>query len=121
MKKIFFALLAVVFASPLCYAQQAAMPVKQAQVKPVVESKIAAGKVVSVSLADPSKGTKSEIVVADESGKDLTFLVKATTTIYDSTSATIALEKIKKDDKVKVKYLTSTEGVNTASSIHLVQ
>ncbi len=121
MRKVFFALLAVAFVTSLCYAQQAPTVAKQAPAKAAVQSKVIIGTVDSVSLADPVKGTKSEITIVNEVGQKTTFLVKVTTTIYDSASATITFDKIKKDDKVKVKYFTSAEGVNMANAIHIVQ
>jgi len=65
------------------------------------------------------KGTKSEITVIDEKNQKLIFLVKGTTTIYDTYSNTMVLGSIKKDLNVKVAYVTTKEGVNEATSIRL--
>jgi hypothetical protein len=85
------------------------------------ETKIFTGKVESVSLADPAQGTKSEIAAVDESGKRSVFLVKSTTTIYGSDWKAMVLEKINKDEKIKVKYITTKEGIQEAESVNLLK
>ncbi|MBI5099341.1 MAG: hypothetical protein HZB30_08900 [Nitrospirae bacterium] len=84
------------------------------------ETKTFTGTVDSISLADPAKGTKSEIIVSDEKNKKLNFLIISTTTMYGAKSVPITLEKIKKGDKVKVKYATTTEGIDKAISVRIV-
>ena len=112
-----------------CFAQQATKPATPS-VKPttpsvpstpakLVEIKSVTGKIQSATLADPAKGTKSEIIIADDSGQKYTFLVKSTTTIYDADWKAITLDKIKQDDKVGVTYSTTKEGVNEATSIRI--
>ena len=110
-----------------CLAQQPAAPVTpkstpQAVVTKAVETKTVIGEVKSVTLADPAKETKSEIVVVDKSKtepKEYTFLVKSTTTIYDVDWKATTLDKIANGQTVKVKYTTTKEGVNEAVSINL--
>ena len=105
-----------------CLAQQPTVPVTPKSTTETPETKILTGEVKSVTLANPVKGTKSEIVVVDKSGtepKEYTFLVKSTTTIYDADWKAISLDKIAKDEKVRVKYITTKEGVNEAVSINL--
>jgi len=120
MKKILFVLLVLAFISPLCFAQQPVSPITKTNPATVV-TKTLTGKVESVSLADPVKGTKSEIAVVDEKGQKTTFLVKTTTTLYDADYKTTALDKITKDQTVKVKYITTKDGVDEASSIRVVK
>lgn len=121
MQKLFLSLMIVLSASALCLAQQVEMPSKFTAAVPAKASdaKTLKGKVESVSLADPQKATKSEIVVSDDSGQKYTILVKSTTTIYDADWKASSLEKINKDEKVKVKYSTTKEGVNEALSINI--
>jgi hypothetical protein len=119
MKKILFALFAVAFVSSLCFAQQPTAPVSQAAPKPV-ETKTFTGKVESVSLADSTKGTKSEIVAVDEKGQKLTFVVRTTATINDKDGKSITLGKIAKDIKVVIEYTTKKD-TNRAKSIKVVE
>mgnify|MGYP003394894324 CR=1 FL=1 len=120
MKKILLTIIAVTFVSSLCFAaEQAAPPVVAKTAPKAIETKIFIGKIESVSLPDITKGTKSEITVVDEKNQKLTFLVKGTTTIYDTYSNTMILDSIKKDLNVKVAYVTTKEGVNEATSIRL--
>lgn len=149
MKKIFLALAVIVFASTLAIAEEASAP-KQAPAsqQPSVthqqpamtpaaapaasahpqkvasksaETRYLRGKVELISLADPAKGTKSEIVVLGKGGKKINFLVMSTTTIYDINSKPISLDQIKKDENVKVTYATTKEGLDEARSIRLVK
>jgi hypothetical protein len=83
------------------------------------ESKTVTGTVDSVSSADPVKGTKSEIIITDEKNKKFSFLITSTTTMYGAKSVPIILEKIKKGDKVKVKYAITKEGVEKAVSVRI--
>jgi len=135
MKKILLTLLVLAFISPLCFAQQpVSAPISK--VSPAaVATKTLTGKVESVSLADPVKGTKSEIViespveVKEIQGKDVvsetnqktTFLVKSTTTIYDTDYKATTLDKIIKDQTIKVKYATTQDGVNEAISVKQIK
>ena len=135
MKKILLALLVLAFISPLCFAQQpVSAPISK--VNPVaVATKTLTGKVESVSLADPVKGIKSEIViespvevkevkekdVVSEKDQKTTFLVKSTTTIYDADYKATTLDKIIKDQTIKVKYTTTKDGVNEAISVRQIK
>lgn len=124
MKKIFFALFGIAFTVYLCYAQPPAATTGQAPLKPVVtkpvETKVIAGTVDSVTLADPAKGIKSEIVVVDANGNKTNLGVKANTAISDVNSSPISLDKINKGEKVEVKYFVTPAGMAKAVSIKVV-
>ena len=120
MKKILLTILAVTFVSSLCFAaEQATQSVVVKAAPKAIETKVFTGKIESVSMADMTKGTKSEITVVDEKNQRLTFLVKGTTTIYDTFSNAMLLSSLQKDSNVKVAYMTTKEGVNEATSIRL--
>lgn len=119
MKSIFSLAVIILLASSACFAQQPPSATLQTNPKVAVETKTLTGKVESVTLADAIKGIKPEIVVVDDSGNKTTFLVKTTTSISDAEWKTISLDGIKKDDLVKVKYVTTKQGVNEATSITL--
>jgi len=119
MKKILLTILAVTFVSSLCFAEQAIQSAVVKAASKAIETNVFTGKMESVSLADIIKGTKSEIAVVDEKNRKLTFLVKGTTTIYDTFSNAIFLNNLKKDSNVKVVYVITKEGVNEATSIRL--
>ena len=112
MKKILLTIIAATFVSSLCLAAEQAAP-------KTIETRIFTGKVESVSLPDAVKGTKSEITIVDEKNQKLTFLVKGTTTIYDTSSNTMLLGSVNKDSNVKIAYVITKEGVNEATSIRL--
>jgi hypothetical protein len=80
------------------------------------------GTVDSVTLADPAKGTKSEIVVMGtaKAKTKMTFLVTDTTTIYAGKDK-MTLDKIQPKQNVSVKYTTTKEGIKEALSIKVLK
>ena len=119
MKKIFSLAAIILLASSVCFAQPPPYTPIQTNPKVTIETKTLTGKVESVTLADPAKNIKSEIVVVDDNGNKSIFLVKTTTTISDAEWKTISLDNIKKDDLVRVRYVATKEGINEAISITL--
>ncbi|MBE3111897.1 MAG: hypothetical protein IMZ46_15570 [Acidobacteria bacterium] len=79
------------------------------------------GTVDSVTMADPAKGTKSEIVVVNKANITMNFLVVATTTFYNAKGETIGLDKIVKGNEVNVEYKTTAEGVYEAVSVKVTK
>jgi hypothetical protein len=120
MKKILFALLAIAFASSLCFAQPAQAPVSKPTPSPVVTQTLT-GKVDSVTIGDATKGMKSELIVVADNGQKLNFLVKSGTPITDKDGKAVTLSDIKKGSKVTVEYTTKASGTNKAQSIKLVE
>ena len=79
------------------------------------------GTVDSVTMADPAKGTKSEIVVVNKANTKMSFLVVATTTLYNAKGETIGLDKIVKGNEVNVEYETTAKGVYEAVSVKVTK
>jgi len=125
MKKMFFALFAVVFVVSLCYAQeseessaqasQSAPPVSQA------ETKSFAGKVNSVSVGNIDEGVKSKITITDDSGQNLSLVIDSGALIADKDGNILAPADIKNDSKVTVAYVTDADGINKAESIKAIE
>lgn len=111
-------LLAGICCSAAGYADDSVIPVTMSAPEPRAVQMVT-GRVTAVSCADPAKGQRSEMMIQNDSGQKDILLVKATTTIYDATGRAVTLDTIKKNDKVKVKFITSTEGVYEALSIRL--
>jgi hypothetical protein len=88
---------------------------------PEVTHTILGGVVKSVSWADPSKGTKSEIIVKDAGGKGVNILVTSTTTLWDSDAKAIMPDKIVPKGRVNIIYLTTAEGINVGKSIKILK
>ena len=123
MKKSIVVLFSLIFLGSfpaLGFAQQQTPPISKAT-SLIPKPKSLTGKVDSVSLADPAKEIRSELLVTDESNKKITFLVKSTTTIYDINWKPVTLDKITKEMSVRVKYTTTKEGVNEATSVKIVK
>lgn len=117
MKKSIIALLSIFFLFSIVMYNFALQKATQK----VTSTKIFMGTVDSVTLADPTTGTKSEIVVVDKKNTKMTFLVTSTTTIYDAKGSAITLDKIQKGNEVNVKYTTTPENVNEAKSIKVIK
>lgn len=79
------------------------------------------GIVGHLSLADPARGKRSEIVVLNENGFNTPIIVKSTTTIYNSSWDAINLDRIEKQDKVRVRYSVTSEGICEAQSIRILK
>jgi hypothetical protein len=116
MRKILFALVALAFVVSLCFAQKGSAPSGKTT-KAAVETKTFTGKVESVSWGSGGKGAKPAIVVVDDKGQKLDFVAKSNASITGKDGKAIMMTDIKKDDKVSVEYVTSSDGVNRAQSI----
>ena len=125
MKKIIFALLAVVFAVSLCFAQeseessvsasQSTLPVYQPTYQ--VETKSFTGKVNSVSIGNVDEGTKSQITVTDDNGQNLSLVVDSDALITDKDGNMLDSTDIKNDSKVIVTFTIDADGTNKAQYI----
>ncbi|HQJ09401.1 MAG TPA: hypothetical protein PLF54_10405 [Deltaproteobacteria bacterium] len=121
MKKILAVLFALMVFSPACSGQDVVPAARKGKAHPPVSHKAAAsaeikGKIETITLADPSRGVRPELSVMDEAGKRYTFLVRPTT-IYGSDWKVITLDKLLRDQQVRVRYTASKEGFFTALSI----
>ena len=65
--------------------------------------------------------TMSEIVVVNKANIKMSFLVVATTTLYNAKGETIVLDKIVKGNEVNVEYKTTAEGVYEAVSVKVTK
>jgi hypothetical protein len=121
MKKTLLVLLALAFVSSLCFAAgQSTAPRNKTVPKPVV-IKTLIGKVESVTLGDPVKKTRPEIVAIDDKGQALSFVVGAAADISGKDGKATTLDKIVKGDKVVVQYTTNLKGTHKAKSIRVVE
>jgi hypothetical protein len=105
-----------------CFGQNTDIPQQKERTLPPVSKKIVtplevSGKVDTIHFAEPSKGVRPQIFLIGEDGKRYTFLVMATTTIYGPDWKAIALDKLVKDQQVRVHYITNKEGFFIAQSI----
>jgi hypothetical protein len=120
MNKLIILVLGVLFIGTACYAQEKPVVVKH-EASPVIKAKTITGKVEAITLADPAKATKTELVVVDENGVKATFVLGATTIIHDNITAVMGADKLAKDEKVQVKYLVSAAGANEAISVKVLK
>lgn len=124
MKRLVGALFVLTVVCSVCFAQEAAVKMSApavAAAQKVDNTKVIKGKIDSVSLADPAKGLKSTIVVVSENNQKVTILVIPTTVVYDADWKAINLDKIAKDQNVKIKYSVNNDGANEALSINLAK
>ncbi len=119
MKKVLVVVLAAMLLGTVCFAQESAAPEQKESA--ATQAKVAVGKVVEVTVADPAKGIADEtVVVADEMGKTTKFTVSSATNIVDATLNAITLGQLNKDKKVEVKY-SGEEGAAKAEAIKVVE
>jgi hypothetical protein len=97
-------------------ALQKTKPHSSSAHKPVPALEVV-GRVDVVKLEDPSSGVRAEIHVVDEAGARHIMIVKPTTTIYGPDWKAITLDKLAKDQQVRVQFVKSKEGSFTALSI----
>jgi hypothetical protein len=77
------------------------------------------GKVVEVMPADDFR-MKPKIVVADQGGNNVEFVVKTLAVIYDASGALLALDEIQKGSNVEVHY-RPISGAREATSIKVTK
>ena len=118
MRKLLFALIILMSASSISFAQTPAAPAAPTVIPAAAETKglVFTGKVDAVILADAAKGVKPGIVLVDEKGVKTPFLVGPETTLVDAAGKAIILEQIAKDQMVMVSYGIK-DGVNGAVSV----
>lgn len=107
-----------VIAAATC-GQQQSLPAAAHGTPPKQIIKTFSGTVASVTQADPEREVPSAIVAADSAGRKSAFLVTATTTIYGPTWKVLDLGQIPIGNGIKIRYVTTVEGLNVARSIHL--
>jgi hypothetical protein len=117
MKRVALTIFIFISSTSFALADDLAMA---AIVPPTVHA-IMNGVVKSVSWADSSKGTQSEIVVKDTAGKITHILVTSTTTLWDADAKAVILDKTVVKKKVNVIYLTTDEGINVGKSIKILK
>jgi hypothetical protein len=120
MKKSQFVFLMCIGAASVCHAENYDVPVL-VSAPDSNNVQTVTGTVDSVSVADSAKGLRSEIVIAGQNGQPQVLIVKTTTTIYDPAWKPTGLEVLRKNDRVKVKYITTGEGLAEALSIKKLQ
>lgn len=79
------------------------------------------GKVESVTPADLLTKPRSSIVIVDEAGKTVNFVVKALAVVYDATGQILTLNNVKPSDNVQVNYITKADKSKEAASIKVLK
>ena len=103
MKRTIALLFALMLVSSVCFSQPVSS-VNSPGPRPAGKTEIFSGEVMYISLANPVKGTKTQIGVKDAQGEQHSFIVNDKTVIYDKAGKNIALDKIVKGNKVAIEY-----------------
>lgn len=120
MKKLLLVLFALTFVASVCSAEggQCGSDPLKATAKGVESAGEFVGKVVSVTLAEPTKGvTDSTVKISDEMGNPISFTVNSAAKITDASLNVITLNQLKAGEKVKVKAVETKE----AKAINVVK
>lgn len=102
MKKIIILTLALIFTASFSLAQFPGETYKQVT-----------GKVKKIS--------KSEVVLVDDKYAEMTLVVDPEATFYDAEFYPIALDKIKVNDRVNIRYDTNEKGFNVATWFNILE
>ena len=126
MKRVAIILCALGVLSSVCFGQDTRLSAPKEGTPPPVSKKIAAplevrGNVETIIPSEPSKGIRPEITLSGEDGKNYTFLVRTTTTIYGPDWKAITIDKLEKGQQVRVQYITNKDGFLVAQSIKPVR
>ena len=127
MKKFTIALLIIAAAASLSFADEGESAAAAAPAKKVVtdvnlqtaDPDYVSGKVVEVMPSDDFR-MKPKIVVADQGGNTVEFVVKTLAVIYDASGALVALDEIQKGANVQVHY-RPIGGAREATSIKVTK
>ena len=110
MKKSVILVLVVMWAVSFSFAQFPGETFKQVT-----------GKVKTIALGAPSKGSQTQIVVVDDKSLEMTLTVDPEATFYDAEFYPITLDKIKVGDRVNIRYDKNKEGVNVATWFNILK
>jgi uncharacterized protein YxeA len=121
MKKVLFLLLAVIFVSSLCFAQEASVSSGETTAVVQVKTKTFVGKVASVNAGDSMAGMKPQITATDESGRQWTFQVASDASIVNKNGEATSLSWIGKDSKVEIKYTETQDSPKMAQSVKVLE
>ena len=102
---------------PGCGWSSNGLPAPAASLRAPLKVRAVSGQVQQVIGVDPAGGTASRIVIVTSGGRRINFVVKPTTTIYDSTWQAATLSGIKLRQPVKVEYTLNDDGLAEARSI----
>ena len=117
----------------LCFAQETEKPANssttvraasratKSTVSKATEAKTLVGKITAITLSDPAKGIKPQIVVKGRSNKVITLLITSTTSIYDVGWNAVTLENLKVDSRARAEYSTTKEGIYEVLAINLIK
>jgi hypothetical protein len=111
MKKLFLIILFTLFFTP-SFAERETMSAT------ILQSQAFKGRVKEIIQPDSSKGIKHTMVVINDNGKEMSFILTPGLGVYGSAWEVLSLKKINLQDKVLVEYTTNKNGdVNKAISI----
>lgn len=130
MKKIFFALLVILFISFMYSNEEAsASPNNSSAAVTVVtdnegekkeSTKTFTGKVDALSVASDNSKINSQIMLKGDDGSEVVFVIPKGVSVTDKNGKAIGLGWIGKDDKACVEYTIAQNGVKIAKSIKKV-
>jgi hypothetical protein len=79
------------------------------------------GTVEKLKTGKPAKGELPRIVVADDSGKEMTLMIDPEATYYDAEFYPVTLKEIKVKDRVNIRYDITDDGTNNATWFNILE
>lgn len=122
MKKLLFVLLIMASVTSFCFAQEEPTGVSKTGKGPA-EVQTFIGIIDSVTIGtDPMGGNKSEIVVKDNKGQKVTFVVRSGIGVAIASSDRLeSLKDLNKDDLVIIEYIINKDGSKKAITVTLAR
>lgn len=115
MKKIFLLIIFGLLLTP-GFAERETIPAT------ILQSQAFKGYVKEIILPDPVNGIKHEMIVNNDQGKEMRFILTPGLGVYGPAWEVLSLKKINLKDKVLIEYTTSKKGdVNKAISIMIME
>jgi hypothetical protein len=122
MKKIFLALFTVAVINSFCFAEE--MPEVMRVASKLEETQVFTGTIKEILLNNnPMYGNRSEIIVVDNKGQKMTFIVRTGIAVFSSSGSekTYTLKALRKGDMVTIEYVTNKEGLHRVMTIELTR
>lgn len=121
MRKIFFGALSILSITLAVFLFTQRPGVTEEPSSAVIEDRFSSLNNVKMAKGEVESVLGSSIVISDDNNGELVFLIKPTTVVYGPDWQAVAADKIKSEDAVKIKYLTTKDGLNEALSINLLR
>jgi len=119
MKKLFFALLFVVFVGAVCFAEEASVSSGTSSALPWGTMTFT-GTITKMSSGTILKRTNLEITAKDSTGEESTFILADNAVVTGKDGSKVSANWLSDNDKVTIEYTMDSDGVKTVKSVKML-